>query len=303
MPLWEQRDVLSQKTGQHATVFMINGDRYLGEWRGNKKQGNGTYFYSKSGSVYEGEWANDNRNGYGTFSVPVSRLPRFAPPPTTSRPLNQTITPNYASTSSTLSPSPTSFASHHTLSMGLLPSPSAISASASRPSSRSTTKRGKSPTLRKVYAGEWVDDRREGFGTYYYEDGGFYEGRWEDDQKEGWGRMSYVDGAVYEGEWHREMRHGQGIFLLPNGDRYEGMWLDDQKEGPGRFIFKTKRQAYEGEWSKDLPKCGTLVDLLPLPGTMPRKYPIPALKLAAPMEILRDQKEIIQEERLARMLQ
>ena len=38
-PLWQERDILSQKNGPHATVFMINGDRYLGEWKGNKKHG------------------------------------------------------------------------------------------------------------------------------------------------------------------------------------------------------------------------------------------------------------------------
>jgi hypothetical protein len=53
------------------------------------------------------------------------------------------------------------------------------------------------------------------------------------------------------------------------------MWLDDQKEGPGKFIYKTKRQAYQGEWAHGMPKCGTLVDLPPLPGSMPKKYPIP----------------------------
>ncbi|KAJ3110502.1 18S rRNA maturation protein [Phlyctochytrium bullatum] len=138
--------------------------------------------------------------------------------------------------------------------------------------------RAKTPALRKVYAGEWKDDRRHGFGTYYYEDGSYYEGMWADDQKEGWGKMNYADGSVYEGEWHREMRHGQGIYLLR-------MWLDDQKEGPGRFIFKTKRQAYEGEWFRGMPKCGTLVDLLPLPGTMPRKYPIPPPNLPADLRV------------------
>jgi hypothetical protein len=53
------------------------------------------------------------------------------------------------------------------------------------------------------------------------------------------------------------------------------MWLNDQKEGPGKFIYKTKRQAYEGEWSQGLPKCGTLVDLLPLPGHGPKAYLLP----------------------------
>ncbi|KAI9346815.1 hypothetical protein DFJ73DRAFT_796736 [Zopfochytrium polystomum] len=213
-PKWVERDKLSRKQGAHATVYMVNGDRYLGEWAGNLKQGNGTYYYSDSGSIYEGGWHADLRSGYGTFSVPPHGKPQ-----------------------------PAAF-------------------------------------LRKVYAGEWANDRREGVGTYYYEDGSH----------------------VYEGEWHCEMRHGQGVLVMPNGDRYEGMWLDDMKEGPGKFIYKTRRQMYEGEWSRGLPKCGTLVDLPPLAGHMPKKYPIPVLELAEPARILDTQREEIQAERLHRMM-
>ncbi|KAJ3321643.1 hypothetical protein HDU76_014060 [Blyttiomyces sp. JEL0837] len=192
-PLWQQRDELSQKNGPHATVYMINGDRYLGEWKGNKKHGNGTYFYRSTGAIYEGEWLNDMRHGYGTFSIPSVPIP--LPPSqtaSTSSPTNNDSRP--------IPSSPTPIPSSHTT-------------------------KNKNPynlhnvdldsiTLRKVYAGEWRNDKREGLGTYFYDDGGWYEGYWLGDQKEGWGKMNYVDGSVYEGEWHREMRHGQGILLL-----------------------------------------------------------------------------------------
>jgi hypothetical protein len=68
--------------------------------------------------------------------------------------------------------------------------------------------------LRKVYAGQWRNDKREGTGTYFFTDGSWYEGRWVGDMKDGWGRMNYDDGAVYDGEWCREMRQGQGVLLL-----------------------------------------------------------------------------------------
>ena len=53
------------------------------------------------------------------------------------------------------------------------------------------------------------------------------------------------------------------------------MWFNDHKEGPGKFIYRVKRQIYEGEWALGLPKCGTLKDLPPITGTLPRTYPIP----------------------------
>ncbi|KAI9199341.1 uncharacterized protein BJ171DRAFT_631830 [Polychytrium aggregatum] len=236
---WQLKDALALKNGPHATVYMINGDQYLGEWKGNLKHGNGTYFYRKNGSVYEGEWQNDMRHGYGTFSVPKE------PSDDISEPTAQ---------------------------------------------------------LRKVYAGEWQNDKRHGFGTHYYEDGSHYEGHWENNMKEGWGKMFYIDGSVYEGEWHEEKRQGQGILLLANGDRYEGMWMDDLKEGPGKYIYKQKRQSYHGEWVKGLPKCGTLIDLPPLPGQRPKKFPIPHIKLVDPDRILSDEREAILEDRWQRMM-
>lgn len=57
------------------------------------------------------------------------------------------------------------------------------------------------------------------------------------------------------------------------------MWLDDLKEGPGRYIYLKKRQCLEGEWSNDMPKCGTLVDLNDLPG-QDKKYLIPKVSLS-----------------------
>ncbi|KAJ3117378.1 hypothetical protein HK100_000836 [Physocladia obscura] len=265
-PLWEQRDMLSRKNGSHATVFMVNGDRYLGEWFGNKKQGNGTYFYNDTGSIYEGEWKNDMRQGFGTFATPIVLASTSGKLPDSSGPRGV---------------SPTSSLIHN--------------------KSIDEKKSGlieEALILRKVYAGEWKNDKREGRGTYFYQDGSWYEGMWMRDEKEDWGRMNYIDGAVYDGEWHCEMRHGQGILLLPSGDRYEGMWFNDLKEGPGKFIYKAKRQMYEGEWSKGLPKCGTLVDLPPLPGQLPKKYAIPEIKLADPVDVLEKQRQEIRNERI-----
>ncbi|KAJ3240719.1 hypothetical protein HDU81_002910 [Chytriomyces hyalinus] len=278
-PLWQQRDALSRKNGPHATVYMTNGDRYLGEWAGNKKQGNGTYFYNGTGSIYEGEWANDMRDGFGTFATPIMS------------------NGSKSSDSHKDSPSRTS----NLVADIVTSAQDKELANKAKPLHHNA--RDDALLLRKVYAGEWRRDKREGKGTYFYEDGSWYDGLWVNDQKEGWGRMNYIDGAVYDGEWHHEMRHGQGILLSPNGDRYEGMWYGDQKEGPGKFIYKTKRQMYQGEWSGGLPKCGTLVDLPPLPGQMPKKYPIPEIQLLDASAVLEQQTEELRETRMVRLME
>lgn len=80
------------------------------------------------------------------------------------------------------------------------------------------------------------------------------------------------------------------------------MWLNDKKEGPGKFIYRNRRQMYEGEWSLGQPKCGTLKDLPPLQGQAPRKYLIPAIELAEPERLLEEERRALVEEREERML-
>ena len=39
-PLWKEWDRLAQKEGLRAPITAVNGDRYTGEWKDNKKNGN-----------------------------------------------------------------------------------------------------------------------------------------------------------------------------------------------------------------------------------------------------------------------
>lgn len=36
---WKQKDLLARRNGPHSTVYMTNGDWYLGEWNNDMKQG------------------------------------------------------------------------------------------------------------------------------------------------------------------------------------------------------------------------------------------------------------------------
>eukprot|EP00842_Homolaphlyctis_polyrhiza_P001142 jgi/Hompol1/2028/HPOL_005073-RA len=256
MPRWQAKDRLSQKMGPHATVYLINGDRYIGDWKDNKRH------------------------------VPMDRAQTTtgATQPTQQQ-QQQRSRPQQAQ-SQTHSDSEEYHSENTTSSTVNAPDEESLFVDDKQ------TKGAKMGDemlvrLRKVYAGAWYGDKRHGVGTYFYDDGSVYEGHWEIDMKEGWGRMMYANGSVYEGEWHHENRHGQGILLLvtdgfqkrhgtANGDRYEGMWLNNEKEGPGKFVYRSKRQVYEGEWTKDMPKCGTLRDLPPLPGQREKLYPIPS---------------------------
>jgi len=50
-----------------GTVTFPNGDKYVGEFRNNKKNGQGTYTHA-NGNKYVGEYRDGKRNGQGTFT-------------------------------------------------------------------------------------------------------------------------------------------------------------------------------------------------------------------------------------------
>ena len=50
-----------------GTHTFASGDKYVGEWNGNKMHGQGTYTFA-NGDIYVGDWMDDNRDGQGTFT-------------------------------------------------------------------------------------------------------------------------------------------------------------------------------------------------------------------------------------------
>ena len=66
-----------------------------------------------------------------------------------------------------------------------------------------------------VYEGEWVENAREGHGTYW---------------KHEYGRHR----AEYVGEWRRGKREGFGVFHDELGQRFEGDWVRSKRHGRGR---------------------------------------------------------------------
>lgn len=67
--------------------------------------------------------------------------------------------------------------------------------------------------LKKLYVGEWEIGLKNGYGTFYYDNGSVYEGQWKDNVRQGWGKMTYDTRMIYEGEWHADKRHGQGVLV------------------------------------------------------------------------------------------
>ncbi|PSN33531.1 MORN repeat-containing protein 3 [Blattella germanica] len=61
---WEQ---ITYKTGFRRYIYNVSGDKYIGEWKINKKDGKGTT-HTRTGKLYEGDWERNYRHGFGVFS-------------------------------------------------------------------------------------------------------------------------------------------------------------------------------------------------------------------------------------------
>jgi hypothetical protein len=63
-----------------------------------------------------------------------------------------------------------------------------------------------------VYTGQWLGDKRHGFGCQDYPDGILYEGMWRDDRESGFGQLHYVEGKRYVGDWSDGKANGLGSY-------------------------------------------------------------------------------------------
>jgi hypothetical protein len=152
------------------------------------------------------------------------------------------------------------------------------------------------------YQGEWVENRRDGYGVMHYEEGDKYEGDWRDNKRCGhgtlWKLVSKTGNKykrVYTGDWDNDKMSGRGTYFYDNDDRYDGFWLAGKKHGQGRLIY-SNGEIYEGEWVEDVPRCGVYTEVEDedvIKRQAPRYFtdsyelpPIPGLELANPDVIL-----------------
>ena len=100
------------------------------------------------------------------------------------------------------------------------------------------------------YEGQIINNKREGRGIFYFNDGDKYEGEWKNDLRHGKGIFYYNEGDRYEGDFKNNKRDGKGIFYYKNGDRYGGSYKNHKKQGQGVMYYKNGNREmgdyYEG---------------------------------------------------------
>jgi len=111
----------------------------------------------------------------------------------------------------------------------------------------SQTEDGRTLADTSRYSGDWKENKRHGFGTYYWSNGSLYTGEWFDDKREGFGTRVWPNKNRYTGEYQNHKRHGTGEFTFSNGSVFTGTF-EDNKFIKGTYTWPNGR-VYNGEWN------------------------------------------------------
>ena len=76
-----------------------------------------------------------------------------------------------------------------------------------------------------------------------FDSGNIHEGEYVDDKREGWGRFIWSDGAYYDGNWSNGMRTGQGKYVHASGEVEQGQWVEGELQTQGGEVTPMKGQS------------------------------------------------------------
>ena len=85
------------------------------------------------------------------------------------------------------------------------------------------------------YEGEYLNDKKSGFGTFNWAHGNYYTGNYFDDQRNGYGEMYWNDGAYYKGQWERGVQSGEGLLYIPGEGMKKGLFVNNEFNGDENF--------------------------------------------------------------------
>lgn len=160
-----------------------NSESYVGEWKNSKAHGYGVHNWP-SGDKYEGEWKECLKHGYGTDFFANGDV--FSGTYHEGKPYGKG---RYQWANGSLYIGD--------FKNGLK-------------SGKGRWQKGEG-NLMTVYEGDYLNDKKHGYGVFRWPSGNYYEGEFCEDERHGKGRMVWTDGSEYEGDWFRGMMKDQEI--------------------------------------------------------------------------------------------
>ncbi|XP_056643709.1 MORN repeat-containing protein 3-like [Diorhabda carinulata] len=179
------------KNGLRHCIFNTVRDRYVGEWKANKKTGKGVML-TRNKDLYEGDFNNDYRHGFGVLAY---HLPKY-----------NVFSLTYRG----------DWKNGKMHGEGLRVYPGIGFYIGNFKKSKRSGYGQMWYDCGAFYDGDWVDDLREGLGLYVREDGNRYEGSWYKDLKHGTGRFYFLNtGQIQIGVWEKDFCVFSTMLNLP----------------------------------------------------------------------------------------
>ncbi|MDO8606151.1 MAG: hypothetical protein Q7R40_06425 [Phaeospirillum sp.] len=231
-------DFVDGKKHGIGTYIWADDEKYVGEWRNDKREGNGTL--SLNGVVYVGTFVNDEKSGgLGTLTTPRNKY-------NSSKNSNKGrwVGNNYIEQGE-FSREKLYMAAIADPSTGcavVLPNSQADESIAWNGGCREGFVEG-SGVLTRYNAGKQVMER--------------YEGSFQGGRPHGDGVFAPANGDRYEGTFKIGKMNGKGTYTWANGDRYEGTFNNGPGNGTGTFVWANSNslglRKYIGEFANSKP--------------------------------------------------
>ena len=214
----EYRD--DKRTGQ-GTLTWANGDKYVGQFQDGKRTGQGTYTWA-NGDKYVGQFQDGKRTGQGTFTRPNGEkyVGQFQ---------DDKLTGQGTYTFPNGERDVGQFQDGKIAGQGTATLPNG-----------------------ERYVGQFQDGKLNGQGTFTFANGDKYVGQFQDGKRTGQGTLTLPNGERYVGQFQDGKFNGQGTATLPNGERYVGQFQDGKLNGRGTFTF-ANGDKYVGQFQDDKP--------------------------------------------------
>ena len=171
-----QGDYNDQDSVMRGIHYNINGDFYIGDWKGNLRNGFGLYYHYNNKHYYIGYWLDGQRNKFGIFNNRKTKIiSNFE-----NDEINGIGKAIYGETGRQYLGDWKSNKSHG---FGILIY--------------------NEEDEEKEFVGEWFDDKKNGIGIMTYKNGDYYVGEWKDNKKHGLGKL-FKNNKIYEGRWNKD---------------------------------------------------------------------------------------------------
>jgi hypothetical protein len=240
--------------GQGTLTYADGGNKYVGEFKDDLLNGQGTYTYA-NGDKYVGEHRDGNRHGQGTYADADGTVAEGIWKDGDFQYANKRAT-----NSSSLPDCPSSVDEVWTDCKGRFVTENKNIYVGDFKNDEfsgqgSYTYGPNSDSAGDKYVGDLKDGLFHGQGTYTWSDGDNYVGEFKNDLIHGYGTYTYAEGRKYVGEFQNHKKHGLGTYTWSDGGNYVGEFKHDDQHGYGTYTFGLKSEhagdVYIGEHKSD----------------------------------------------------